>query len=125
MRNEEVENWVVPIVGPGYEVRYAPWVETGLDDDTKYLVIGSEGGPGPAVQVRRKNYNVFLIGPRNAPEVSEQLMSAAEGIMAVINTEDSPMPCGAAIIAATGEPVGPGLTDDNRAWVQISLQITF
>lgn len=125
MQTETIEEWLVPIIGPGFEIRYAPWIETGEDAETTYCVIGSAGGPGPAVQVRRKNYNVFFIGTRNNPGQSEQLLQTAEIVMDALNSEDGPVPCGAAIAAAIGEPVGPGLTEDNRAWVQINMQVTF
>lgn len=108
----------------GYTFSIAPWIETGMDRQTAYCVIAGSGGPRPDVEDRRKNYNIFLLGPQDAQEYAQQLEIDAEKIMQGVMLGEV-LPCGAAIIAAIGEPAGPGLTTENRSWVQITLQITF
>ena len=121
---EDVEAWVLLHITPGYVVAYSPWVETGIDQTSSYCVISPDSGPAPDVEDRRANYTVFLIGPRNKAEESERLMSDANAVIAAI-IDGGVIPCGAANIVATGEPKGPGLTTENRAWVQVDFQITF
>lgn len=123
MQYEDLRDWLQLLIS-GYAYKMAPWIETGQDREIAYCVIGPAGGPRPDVEDRRKNYNVFLLGPANQPGQGSALLADADKIM-LAAVEGDLLPCGAANIAAIGEPTGPGLTSEKRAWVQITLQITF
>lgn len=126
MERETVDEWLTALIAdPAYQVTYSPWVETGDDGGQRYCVIGTNSGVSPSEDVRRKNYNLFLLGPINSPGESTALLALAEYIVTAIVGESQSMPCGAAMVSVMNEPIGPALTSDNRAWVQINLQITF
>lgn len=123
MEFEDVEAWLKLHI-TGYAHVFAPWVETGQDGPTKYCVLAGDGGLRPIAEDRAKNFTVFLIGPVRSQQASKTLLADASLIMAAIIAGEV-LPCGAANIVALGEPIGPGLTSENRAWVQINIQVMF
>lgn len=120
---DDLKEWLQLHISAGYVSAIAPWVETGTDGAVRYCVIGGDSGPAPDVEDRRKNFNVYLLGPKNSQGAAMHLLQDAEAVIAAIMLGEV-LPCGAANIAALGEPIGPGLTTENRPWVQINLQIT-
>ena len=123
MEFEDVEAWLKLHI-TGYSHVFAPWVETGQDSTTKYCVLAGDGGLKPVAEARAKNFTVFLIGPVRSQQAAKTLLTDAGLVMAAIMVGEV-LPCSAANIVALGEPVGPGLTSENRAWVQINIQVMF
>lgn len=123
MEFEDVSAWLKLHIA-GYSHVFAPWIETGQDGLAKYCVLAGDGGLKPIAEDRAKNFTVFLIGPVRSQQASKTLLADSGRIMAAIIAGEV-LPCGTATIVALGEPIGPGLTSEGRAWVQINIQVMF
>lgn len=117
----DVKEWVESILGTGYQYSAGVWVEAQTQAGERYCVIKSVGGPMPVVDDRYPRYSLILIGARNAMQEGHQLLLAGQSLMDAAMA--GALPCGAAHIRIS-EPMGPGFTTENRAWVQVDLQLT-
>lgn len=123
MKSEDVENWLMEILGPTYTLQVGQLVEAGSDANKWFAVVRGSGGTSPVVDTRRKRFELIVVGRRGKQADAAALENACESIMQAIM--QGVMPCGAAIISATSEPIGPGFTTENRAWYQLNVQVTF
>ncbi len=122
MFNELIE-WLGAIL-PGYEISRGMWVDHSSIYDAFICSVQSSGGPAIDVDDRRPRYRIVLLGPRNGRQHAQAVQQAAEAICEA-TIEGALIPCGSAAIRAMTEPVGPGYTSENRAWVQVDLQIIY
>lgn len=120
----ELEAWLNAIIPASYGFTFVvgEWVEPTNGDDIRYCAITQEGGRDVDVDDRRPNYRVVLIGRRNQRGDARELAAAAEILMKA-TIDPALLPCGAANIRAMGEPVGPGVTAEQRAWFSLNLQL--
>lgn len=118
----EFREWVGTVV-TGYTFMYGQWVEQSAVDGNWYCVVQAAGGPAPIVDTRYPRFRVVLIGRRNQRQDAQQLIEAANDLVAA-GMGDS-LPCGAANVRAMSEPIGPGYTSENRAWVQVDFEVIF
>lgn len=111
--------------GSGVDLQYArgQWIDNPALDLSFICAIHSVGGPSPDVDDRRPRFQVVLLGPRDgrqyAPRINECM-----GMLMQRTLSDAP-PCGAALVRAMNEPIGPGYTTENRAWYSLDFQLTF
>lgn len=120
---DELKEWLEAIFGAGYSYAAGPWEETESTSGSKFCAIAGQGGPPTNVEDRRQRFRILLTGPRN-DRASWQAMKSDIYALAVVLLGDT-KPCGAASIHAIGEPVGPGFTNENRAWFSLDLEIIF
>lgn len=120
----EFENWIKSILGSAtYTYQKGMWVESAATAAILYCCIQGAGGPAPDVEDRRPRYRVILLGRRGERADGTRVLADAEALMQA--TMGDSAPCGAANVRATGEPVGPGFTTENRAWVQVEFEVLF
>ena len=114
-------DWLETIL-PDYQMSRGMWVDNPALNDLFICAVQASGGPAIDVDDRRPRYRVILLGPRNGRQHAAQVQADAEAIQAATMAGQ---PCGAASIRAMSEPTGPGYTQENRAHMQLDLQITF
>lgn len=114
--------WVSAILGPSYRYSIGDWVETKATASAFYCAIRGDGGSRPDAGDRRARYSVVLLGRREQRGDAEIVLNGAQSLMQA--SFDGPYPCGVANISATGEPVGPSATTENRAWVKLVFEVT-
>lgn len=118
---DELVSWLEDIL-PNYQMSRGMFIDSPALYGSYICSVTASGGAAIDVDVRRPRYRVVLIGPRNGRQYADEVQADAEKIMAA--TQDPDVPCGIAIIWAMGEPIGPGYTTENRAHMQLDLQVT-
>lgn len=125
MMINKVRDWLASILpADKYTANFGEWVESTADKDKFYLVVSGSGGASPNVKARQPNFHIVLLGPRNKRNEAASLNQDIESIMSAAMDHNS-VPCGATIITPIGEPVGPGFTTENRAFMQLDLRVIF
>lgn len=119
----ELKEWVEAALGARYAYSMGQWVEPKAGDTKRYCVIQAAGGAGPDVDVRRPRFRVLLLGRRNERADANGVMADADAL--VVAGMGDMLPCGAANIRATSEPMGPGYTTENRAWCSFEFEVIF
>lgn len=120
---DDFREWVKALLpARPYLQAVGDWVETATTATSFYCAVRAAGGPPPEGEVRRRRFSVVLLGRRNERADSQTLLQDVETLMAA--SIDGPYPCGVANIRATGEPVGPSFTTENRAWVKLTFEVT-
>lgn len=122
---DSFKDWVEEILGADYDYFPGQWVEDDANAARNFCAIRISGGPVPTLDVRKRNVQLTLVGPRNAREAYRKLISDADSLIDGSLADDRKVPCGAANIRSMGEPVGPGYTTENRAWVSLSFELIF
>ena len=116
-------DWVSAILGAQYQYARGQWVDTLASNSQFICAIRSTGGGPITVGVRRKTFQVILLGPvsgrQHAIKVQADADTLAEYTLGVFT------PCGAASIRIIGETMGPFYTTENRAWVSIDFEVLF
>lgn len=121
---EELKQWLADLnLSQTYTNFTGEWVEDKQSANKFYLVVRQDGGSAPFVDVRNPRFGIVLIGRRNTRSDAKHLYDDANAIMQAVI--DGVIPCGSANITAMGEPVGPGFTNEGRAFYQLNLQVTF
>ncbi len=125
----EFQEWTKSVL-PEYLYFRGRWVETDKNAASFVAAIQRMGGPSPDVDVRRPRFRVILAGPRTNLETGEdgrQFSDQVEQNMEALiqATLGDSLPCGAASVQMMTEPIGPGFTTENRAWVSADFQIIF
>lgn len=120
----EMEAWLRALLPVDFKMSVGEWVEPQNADEVKYCSLTQEAGPAVEVETRRARFRVILLGRRMQRGDALELAAAANSLIEVA-IDGSLVPCGAAIIRAMGEPVGPGSTTEQRAWFSIDFQVTF
>lgn len=123
MKSEDIENWLIAILGASYTLQAGQWVEASTDGEKWFAVVRGAGGAQPVADTRKKRFELIVVGRRGKQADAEKLETDCESVMAAIMA--GVMPCGAANMVATSEPIGPGFTNENRAWYQLNVQVTF
>lgn len=108
---------------PGYVYSRGMWVETPALANIQIAAVHQMGGPSPDVDDRRIRYRVILMGARNDRAAVIAIENDIHAL-AVLAMGDA-LPCGASRVRAIGEPVGPGYTNENRAWYSLDLEVLF
>lgn len=122
MSLDDLRDWFALML-PDYTLALGQWVEPPNGDTSRYVVIQAAGGGAPVLDVRYPRFRVILLGRRQHPEDAPGIMTDA-GALVTAGIEDS-RPCNAALLRATGEPTGPGLTTENRAWASFTIEVIF
>lgn len=124
----ELKDWIQAVL-PEYTYFRGQWVDTEANTTKFVASIHRGGGPMPDVDVRRPRFRLILLGPRIHPitgtdgrQFAEQVEQHMEALMQAALGDS--LPCGAASVRIS-EPLGPGYTTENRAWVSADLQIIF
>ena len=123
MTLDDMRAWAAPSVSAGFAFVFGAWVETTTAADTKYCVLQATGGATPDTDVRRARYRVILLGRRNQRQDGAEVLQVAGAMVQAAIA--GLVPCGAANIRASAEPVGPGFTTEARAWAQVDFEVTF
>lgn len=117
-----IKDWLANILGGEYAYVADHWEERHNAAADWLCVVAASGGPAPVVDIRRRFYSIMLIGPRNMQQATNRLKEDADQLVnATIRGE---RPCGYANARCTGEPMGPGFTVEDRAWMQLNLELT-
>ena len=124
MGYDELEQWMRGFLTGNYKWMVGEFQENAsLEAETWFAVMQSDGGPQPSVDVRRPRFVLFLLGRRNARADAADLLAEAERL-AQATIDSMVLPCGFANIRLASEPVGPGFTSENRAWVRVNFELT-
>lgn len=120
---EAMMDWLQALIGSDYEISRGQYVEDPSNKDSRIAVLYGEGGPAPMAGDRSPRFRVLLLGPAksrgSAQSVSEDIQKLMDAC------EDGVVPCGAANIRAITEPVGPGYTADDRAWLSVTVEVQY
>ena len=120
---DEFKAWVELLLGSSYSYSQGQWLETEENADEQICAIRMSGGSAPIVDDRRQRLTVLLIGKRNDRSGIQQIKTDINAL-ALAALDDS-CPEGTVSVRATGEPVGPGYTKENRVWFQLDFQLIF
>lgn len=125
MTPESMKEWLRRILGTRYVYAIGEWEDDGDSamSDEWFCVVTPTGGPSPAVDVRRPYQRVTLLGPRRGVQAQEVLRDDAESLVTAAMRGERP--CGVANVRCLSEPIGPGVTREDRAWVQVNFEIVF
>lgn len=121
----ETKEWLEAVLGPGYQYSYGEWLEDAASATKLLINVQAMAGMSPMMDVRKPRYRVMILGRRNTRGDSQQVWNAAQYIMQAAIGDGKSNPCGAANVRAMGEPTGPGFTTENRAWVQVDLEVIY
>lgn len=119
---EDFRDWIKAILGTGYRLTQGQWVEDQTSEEDYFCVL-QFGGRAPEVDVRYPSVRVLLLGPRNNRAAANTLGTDAQKIMAQASSADRNVPCEYTNIRATGEPIGPGYTTENRAFYSLDFEL--
>lgn len=119
---EEFREWVLTIIGTHYRATMGRWVEDS-NSEGDFFCVFQYSGQAPIVDTRYPSIRLLLIGPRNDAGAAVQLGNDAQALMAQAVSNERGVPCEFANIRATGEPVGPGYTVENRAWFSLDFEL--
>lgn len=120
---ESFRNWLEEVLGTQYRYVQGQWQEDDNSADDFFCSIHSTGGPAPSVDDRYPNLRVILVGPRNGRGYATKIRQDAESIMARVVSENRGVPCTLVNIRASGEPIGPGYTTENRVWYTLDFTV--
>lgn len=121
---DEIEEWLrANLPNTPYIYQHGEFLEAPGDAINYFCVLSGNGGPRPDVEDRTKRYTVFFIGRKETRSDATTVLADAELIMQAMASEI--MPCGASLVRAITEPVGPGFSNENRPFVQLDLEILF
>lgn len=115
--------WVESILGAAYQYSAGMWIDHPALNSQSICAIHQTGGARPDVDDRRQRYRVIILGPRDMRQAVTQLKADVESL-ALAALGDS-VPCGAASVHAVGEPIGPGYTNETRAWYSLDFEVIF
>lgn len=108
----------------GYSPQYGQWNDSGASDSSKYAAIMLAAGPAPVVDVRKPVIRLILLGRKgtraDAPTLLDDINTLIQSAI-----DGTHLPCGLSAIFLVSEPVGPGYTIEDRAWVQADFEVIF
>lgn len=116
-------NWVIAILGSQYQYARGQWVDTQATTGQFICAIRATGGGPITVGVRRKTFQVILLGPVSGRQHAIKIQADADTLAEY--TLGTLAPCDAAAVRVIGEASGPFYTTENRAWVSIDFEVLF
>lgn len=114
-------DWLQIMIGNGWTLTRGQWVEVPGSSGTFFASVHATGGIAPDVDDRKARYRVILLGPRNGRQHVVTVEQKINALALAALGETSP--CGAASVRAIGEPVGPGYTEEDRAWYSLDFEV--
>lgn len=119
---DDFVDWLVSILPTEYAVSVGMWQDT---PQLEFVAAVRQAPAGaPVVDTRTARYEVTLVGPRNRRDQQGKILADAAALVATAIARET-MPCGAAHVRSMGEPMGPGLTTENRAWARLTFEVIF
>lgn len=120
----EFKDWLVALLGYQYDPWIGPWVDTASNKNKFMVAIRQDAAGATVVDSQRANYRVVLLGPQNGREHQLKIMSDAQKLVS-LTIERAIIPCGAAHVQSLGAAMGPGLTEEDRPWAELSFQVSY
>jgi len=120
----EFQEWLSALLGTKYTPWVGPWVDTAKNKDKFLVSIQQNPGGATIVDLQRANYKVILLGPQNGRDKQLEVMGDAQTLINA-TIERAIIPCGAAHVRSLGAAMGPGLTEEDRAWAQLNFELIF
>lgn len=120
---DHFKDWVESVLGAAFQYSAGMWVDNAVLNDLSICAIHQTPGPAPDVDDRRQRFRVILLGPRNKREAWPQVKTGIEALSQAALGDSAP--CGAASVRAITEPMGPGYTNENRAWFSLDFEVLF
>lgn len=121
---EQLEEWLrIFLQGTAYTYQHGEFSDATDDAGNFFCALIQTGGPTPDVEDRTKRFSIYFIGRAQNRGDAQKVLADAESIVQA--TMGEIMPCGAARVGTMTEPIGPGFSNENRAFCQLDIEINF
>lgn len=122
---EAVKDWLEADpawAGHGFELHQGIWRDNANNSAKRLCVLTAM--PGRTSNTPDVNYDsvrIVLLGPQKGGADTNPLRAIAYGLRDRLKTDNRN--CDATLFRIQGSPVGPGFTQEERAWFEINLQV--